>query len=300
MMKRFIITIFVVCLLLSACGGEGARDTAPAETTTVPETTAAPETETTQPQIQWETKTVYLCVSQTMTQHDGSGSGTQEFEYDEYGNRISMWPLGDSGERTARHTAYSYDGMGNLLSSVSVDAEGNPSYRYEYTYDENGNMLSELYFDEEGAVGAETYFTYDAEGWVIRETETAYYYDPARTYQYEFVYSADYSACTISSSANGDASGHSQETYDAAGRVTRKESYAQDGSWRSTITYAYDAAGKIAVEEHYSSNELQADYDVIYTYDENGCLISKDVDYYYGYIMEYVYEPFEILVPVAG
>lgn len=298
-MKKRIAFFFSVCMLLSACGSENAQETKPVETTAAPETTAATETVPTETQLQWETQTVYLCVSQTMTQHDGSGSGTQEFEYDEYGNQISMWPLEASGERSLKHTEYSYDNMGNLLSSVSVDAEGNPGSRYEYTYDENGNMLSDLYFNAEGAVRAETYYTYNADGWVIQKTETAYYYDPARTYQYDFAYVEDYFACTISTINNGDATGYTKETYDAAGRVTRADNYSQDDSWKSTITYAYDSAGNILREEHYSKNELQADYDVIYTYDENGCLISKDVDYYYGYIMEFVYEPFEILVPVT-
>ena len=298
-MKKRIAFFFSVCMLLSACGSENAQATKPVETTAAPETTAATETGPTETQLQWETQTVYLCVSQTMTQHDGSGSGTQEFEYDEYGNRISMWPLGDSGERSLKHTEYSYDRMGNLLSSVSVDAEGNPGSRYEYTYDGNGNMLSYLFFDAEGILGAEHYYVYNADGWVIQETETAYYYDPARTHQYGFTYTEDYSSCIITTLNSSESTGYTEETYDTAGRVTSLDNYTQDGNWSSTITYAYDAAGNILREEHYSKNELQADYDVIYTYDENGCLISKDVDYYYGYIMEFVYEPFEILVPVT-
>ena len=52
------------------------------------------------------------------------------------------------------------------------------------------------------------------------------------------------------------------------------------------------------MEWRYSSSETQADYDTIFTYDENGLLISKNVDYYYGHLIEYTYEPFEILVRV--
>lgn len=299
-MKKRIVCLLIACMMLSACGRDTVQDAEPVETTLATVITATPETVVTEPTIQWETKTVYLCVSQTMTQHDGSGSGTQEFEYDEYGNQIRMWQVSDSGERTLKHTEYSFDTMGNMLSSVSVNEEGNPGSRYEYTYDENGNLLSELYFNADGIVSAEDYYTYNSDGWVTRKTETAYYYDPARTFEYEFVYSEDYSSCRISSTNNGEPGGYTEETYDTAGRVTRTDNYAQDGSWKSTITYAYDPEGKILCEEHYSKNELQADYDVIYTYDGNGCLISKDVDYYYGYIMEYVYASFEILVPVVG
>ena len=298
-MKRGLACLFAVCMLLSACASENTQDTAPDTKLTEPETTVTTETVPTEPQLRWETRQVFLCVRQTMTQHDGSGSSAQEFEYDEYGNRSSMWPLEPSGERGLNHTEYSYDQMGNLISSVSVDAQGNAGSRYEYTYDENGNVLSELYYNAEGVVSAETYYVYNADGWITGKTEKAYYFDPARTYQYAFAYASDYSACTVSSVMDGEAVGYTNETYDADGRVTRADNYAQDDSWKSTITYAYDAAGNILKEEHYTKNDLQADYDIIYTYDENGCLISKNVDYYYGYIMEYTYETFEISVPVV-
>ena len=45
---------------------------------------------------------------------------------------------------------------------------------------------------------------------------------------------------------------------------------------------------------------MQSDYDVIYTYDENGLLIKELVDYYYGDETTYTYELREILVPVTG
>ena len=298
-MKRGLACLFAVCMLLSACASENTQDTAPDTKPTEPETTATTETVPTEPQLRWETRQVFLCVRQTMTQHDGSGSSAQEFEYDEYGNRSSMWPLDPSGERALNHTEYSYDQLGNLISSVSVDAQGNPGSRYEYTYDENGNVLSELYYNAEGVVSAETYYVYNADGWLTGKTEKAYYFDPARAYQYAFAYASDYSACTVSSVMDGEAVGYTNETYDADGRVTRADNYAQDDSWKSTITYAYDAAGNILKEEHYTENDLQADYDIIYTYDENGCLISKNVDYYYGYLMEYTYGTFEISVPVV-
>ena len=298
-MKRGLACLFAVCMLLSACASEDTQDTAPDTKPTEPETTATTETVPTEPQLRWEKQKVFLCVRQTMTQHDGSGSSAQEFEYDEYGNRIGMWPLEPSGKRSPSYTEYSYDQMGNLISSVSVDAQGNPGSRYEYTYDENGNVLSELYYNAEGAVRAETYYVYNADGWLAGKTEKAYYFDPVRDYQYAFAYEPDYSACTVSSVMDGEAVGYTNETYDADGRVTRADNYAQDDSWKSTITYAYDAAGNILKEEHYTENDLQADYDIIYTYDENGCLISKNVDYYYGYIMEYTYGTFEISVPIV-
>lgn len=303
-MKKTLISLLAICMcvsMLSACGNADTPSTEPSTTDAPTETTAAPTTvPVTEPPIQWETRTVYLCVSRTMTQHDGSGSGTVEFEYDEYGNQIRQWSVGYPGDRSGRSTVYSYDDKGNMLSSVSVDAEGAVGSRYEYTYDAAGNILSELYINQEGIISAEEYFTYNEDGWLIQKTDTAYYYDPALTIEYVVEYSADYASATIRKTNNGEPSGYTLETYDAAGRVVRTENYAKDGSWKSTITYAYDTQGKILLEEHFSSNELQADYNVIYTYNENDCLTSMDADYYYGYIMEFVYEPFEILVPVEG
>ena len=303
-MKRSICLslIFLMCAAtFIGCGEADTQNMVPEATETAAGTTAATTTEaTTEPQIQWETKTVYLCVSRTMTQHDGSGSGTFEYEYDEYGNQIREWYAVYRGDISGRHTEYTYDEKGNMLSSQSVDDQGNPGCRYAYSYNTEGKLLSELYYDAEGVVGAETYYTYNEAGWLIHQTENMYFYDPPRYWEHEITYSDDYSAAIVQSTNNGQQDGYAKETYDTEGRLIRRDSYGQNDSWKTAITYAYDAQGRVLREEHYSSNELQADYDVIYTYDEKDCLISMDVDYYYGYVMEYEYAPFEILVPTES
>ena len=89
-----------------------------------------------------------------------------------------------------------------------------------------------------------------------------------------------------------------EETYNAAGQVLTSSVCDANGSWKRTQTWEYDTEGRLLREGNYSRSETQADYMTIYTYDENGLLLSKNVDYYYGYLLEFTYEPFEILVRV--
>jgi hypothetical protein len=76
------------------------------------------------------------------------------------------------------------------------------------------------------------------------------------------------------------------------------KNYEANGKLISTCESTYDSEGRLLQEYKKSSRDTQPDYKVIYTYDENGLLKSKDADYYYGHIVEYTYEAFEILVRV--
>ena len=214
----------------------------------------------------------------------------QHMEYDEHNQLIRSYYVEDG--KVTRETVYeySYDESGNLIeertgNSVTV-----------MTYDEEGRVLSKVsyYKDEKNN---ETYYEYDEQGYVIAETRIERYSEEM-TYTFAVTYNEDHTEATIEQFKNGEPNGITEETYNAAGQVLRSTAHDANGSWKHSQTWEYDAEGKLLQEGNFSSSETQADYMTIYTYDENGLLLSKNVDYYYGYLLEFTYEPFEILVRV--
>ena len=236
----------------------------------------------------YEKQTVYLCTQEFLHNYEG-GDFLKGYTYDEYGRIAEYFQIKDDGSRGWVHT-YSYDENGN---NTEINTG---SGLYTMTYDENGNLLSKLYAYD-GEVSSETYYTYDANGYVVNEKRIERYSDEV-IYTYEIFYTSDYSEAVINQYKNGEPNGTTYETYNAAGQVLDSQVYDVDGNWKSGQTYSYDAAGNLLEQGNYTRSETQADYVTYYTYDEAGLLISKNVDYYYGYLLTYTYEPFEILVRV--
>lgn len=257
----------------------------------LPEDPWADMTEETEPEIRYETRRVYLCVSSTMEQYDGSGSSTSEYEYDEFGRLVTRWSVDASGSRQGS-TVYSYDEKGNLIKET-----GSSGGYYLYTYDRDGNCLSSEYYGANGEISSRYTYTYDSEGYLIDEL-TEYYFNDS-IYHYSYSYNEDYTERTTYRISEEDTYVSGVTCLDAAGNVLSSSSYYSDGALGSSIAYTYDAEGRLIREDTYHDSELQYDYSVYYTYDEHGNLTFKDVDYYYGYGMTYVYEEFEILVPVT-
>lgn len=289
-MKR-LLGLLILCLYMTAllCGCGSAQE--PEQTADAPqlqETEAVTE-EPTEAEPVYEMQTVYLCVLKTQTNYEDNSEFKTQMAYNEYGQLVEKWRPEADGSKSSV-TTYVYDELGNCT-------EENTEYgRYERTYDEQGRMLSELYYSSD-VCKSEYRYTYDEAGFVVEEVRISRYSDE-RNETYQITYNADHTESLIHYFRNGEANGYTKETYDGNGNVLTTNSYDQNDAWTGGITYEYDAQGRIAVEQHSSSRETQPDYDVIYTYDENGLLLSKNVDYYYGYLTEYTYEPFEILVRV--
>lgn len=282
-----------VSFLLCGCSGEE-QETMPPETESVIQTEAVTEpvetTEPTEPVPEYETKTVYLCTQQTMTQYESGAVFKTAYAYDEYGRKIEQWRANDDGTKS-QVSVFTYDEAGNNIAEYYEQ-----SSHYEMTYDEAGRLLSKLYYYGEEC-DMEYYYTYNEDGYVIKEVRITRYSDEKND-TYELTYSDDYAEAMIDHYFNGEKTGYTQETYNERGQVLTSQNYDLNGNWRSGSKYEYDADGKITTEWRYSGSETQADYDTIYTYDENGLLVSKNVDYYYGHLIEYTYEPFDILVRV--
>lgn len=283
-MKKLLV-LLALCLCMTAlfCG---CGDTVGTE-----QTTAAPALQETQPVTEdpteagpvYELQTVYLCVQEDMKNYEG-GSNRKGYTYDEYGRVKEYFMLNADGSY-AWVTEYSYDEQGNNIEMRTGDSVT------VMTYDEYGRLTSKL------SGYMEYYYVYDEMGFVIEETCIERFSDEV-TYSFTMTYNADHTEATIDQFKNGEPNGQTIENYNAAGQVLTSNTYDPNGNWKHGQTWEYDEAGRLMKEYNYSRSETQADYETIYTYDEKGLLLSKNVDYYYGYLLEYTYEPFEILVRV--
>lgn len=299
-MKRIIALSLVLCgILMILCGC--ASDTTEENGSTTQQQTAAVETtaEPTETQVRWEEKQVYLCVSIKTKFFDGHSPNGSEYEYNEYGQKTKSWGIYD-GERTGSYTEYEYDELGRLVKEYSHNEEYEVlCYYILYTYDENGKLLKKTNYELNDEVSYETVYTYDDAGWLTGEKTTYYSRDPATTSEEVTEFNADHTQGTRYTYEDGVKSPwYTVEEYDDQGRIISMNRLNEDGTWGSSREYFYDELGHISKEVYNTSSDMQADYNVYYTYDENGCLVKDLVDYYYGDETTYTYELFTILVPV--
>ncbi len=291
-MIRFVTLVLCIALLTCGCGGK--KDDTPDDTKGGGLTDLFTEpTETIEPietEPVYEKQTVYLCTMEKQTLHENDATSVRCNSYDEYGRKIESWVQQPDGSKGSVNT-FTYDEFGNNI--VETTKYGH----YERTYDEEGRMLSQLYYNADDECSSEYYYTYNEAGYLIERKEITRYSEE-KTYVYKVTYSSDYSSAVIDSFCDGEKIGYTEETYNADGQVTYYKNYDAEGKWTSSCESTYDSEGRLLLENKRSSRDTQPDYKVIYTYDENGLLISKDADYYYGHIVEYTYEAFEILVRV--
>lgn len=291
-MKKRFSCLLLICLslLLCACGGGNAAQETESAVNEETQVSSEPSfDETTVPEPVYETRTVYLCVLETMTNYENNSTFKTGFSYDEYGNRISSWRVESDGSKGAE-TVYEYDEAGRLIRETR-----DGSY-YDYIYNEQGLLTDQSWYSD-GVCTSEEHYTYDEAGFVINQVRITRYSDEV-TYEYQITYDENHREASVESIKNGQRSGSTKETYNEAGQVTLSKNFDKEDQWTSSREYEYDETGKLLREYSFSRSETQADYQVIYTYDENGLLLSKNVDYYYGYLLEFTYEPFEILVRV--
>ena len=291
-MIRFVTLMLCIALLTCGCGGR--KDDTPDDTkggslsdltTETGETTAA-----TEPEPVYEKQTVYLCTEEKQTLHENDAVTVRYNTYDEYGRKTESWVKLSDGSRGSANS-FIYDEAGNNITETTDYG------RYERTYDEAGRLLSQLYYNSDNVCTSEYHYTYNDDGYLTERKEITRY-SGEKTYVYTVNYASDYSSAVIDSYLDGEKVGYTEETYNAAGQVTFSKNYDAEGNWTSSCASTYDAQGRLVLEQKEFSRDTQADYNVVYTYDENGLLVSKDAAYYYGQIVEYTYEAFEILVRV--
>ncbi len=212
------------------------------------------------------------------------------YTYDEYGNMVEFWTVTENGERI-NYTTYRYDEKGNLLE------RNNPGQSSKVmTYDDGGRILTERhYFGDE--CKAEIEYTYDEAGYLIRKYEVECDQDEQIAVT-DYTYNEDHTHVRIEAFWGGALSNYTEQTLRDNGDVIESATYAADGSWLNSASCEYDAQGRRISQWNRFERDEQADFQTIFTYDERGLLISRNADYYYGNLLEYTYEPFEILVRV--
>ncbi len=248
-----------------------------------------PEASTEQEPV-YEKQTVYLCVRATMEQWDESGTSEIAYTYDEYGNRV-----GEHAVTYGNYTECAYDFWGNMVEKTSYNSEGVVTSRCISTYNQDGQVLTEQY-TYNGEPTSDYTYTYDQNGYLVEKVQFSH--SSGKETRSTTTYNDDYSESRIDRYEDGVLKSYTQESFSEAGCILTTDTYAADGTWSSSVVYTYDSENRVSTEWHTSSHELQPDYEVIYTYDDNGLLVFKNVDYYYGYGMTYEYELFEIQVRV--
>lgn len=247
------------------------------------ESTPTQDADENEDEIEYEIKEVWLCVRDTIKQWDGSGTSVYEYEYDEFGNQISMKDV--AGDREWK---YEYDAAGNQIRAKLPSGAVT-----EMTYDKEGHLLSSITTGSDGQVKMEYHYTYDKAGFVIEEVYKEYFIDFES--QYVSTYNADHTERETVGYQNGEMTQKIVASLNANGDLLKSDTYDTDGTWMGGIECEYDDAGRITLERVLTPAEVQ---NTIYTYDENGLLISKNTDYYYGSETTYEYERFEIKVRV--
>jgi len=293
--KWLVMALLCVSLFLAGCGDLSKllpiKDFLPekeTEATQIPETLPMEATvaqEETEPA--YELKTVYLCTGDILTNYEDGSSFESAYTYDSFGRLYQAFRVLEDGTKKLTSTYY-YDEFGN-----NIRQESQSSY-YEMEYDDQGRLLSKRWYSG-GECKGEYLYTYDEAGFVIQRVEISRYSEETVTL-YNVQYDADHTESYVEKFVNEEFDGYTEETYDKNGQVLTAKNYDANGNWRSAFVYEYDGAGNLVVQHNYSRSETQADYSVYYLY-EDGLLRSKNVDYYYGYLQEYFYETFEILVP---
>lgn len=273
-MIRFVVLMLCIALLTCGCGGK--KDDTPDETKGGSLTDLITEpAQTTEPEPVYEKQTVYLCTMEIQTLHENNAVSVRCNSYDEYGRKTESWIDLPDGTRGSVST-FTYSESGNRMMETTQYGY------YDRTYDEAGRILRQLYFSGDECV-SEYYYTYNEDGYLIERTETTRYSEE-KTYTYKVTYTPDYSGAVIDSYLNGEKVGYTEETYNADGQVSSYTNYDAEGNWTSGCECTYDSEGRLLQEYKKSSRDTQPNYKVIYTYDENGLLKSKDADYYYGHI----------------
>lgn len=268
-----ILTGIMVSVMLSGCGsttdaGENAAEPAEEQTETEEpeeESEEIVEGEETEPEI----ITVYLPVKEAGSKEDGSSTGYNEREYDDYGNRIKCTYYNSDGSLdSAEEAEYEYDNVGRVLKKTTYRSnEDGEKYVYGETECEynKGKLLKSStttyeHDEEDIELAGYTHYVYEREyddkGNIVKTVFTLYLTDGSEE-KVEDTYE-----------------------YDAEGREIKCIMIGSAG-WKSIAEYEYDENGskildretttyKSGIEENYETKWIYE-----YEYNEAGNIVKK-------------------------
>lgn len=202
------------------------------------------------------------------------------YTYDADGRTVKEVYTADGNVHT---TTYTYNADGRL--SEKHYASGGGDIRYTFTYDEKGNLTEEKSVSSDGEETATTYQYNDAGKETLRRTEDN---DGVR-YEYETAYHDNGNVHTCSVRRSYESRTYIFE-YDKQGRLWREwnhpdgadpalemeRTYDENGhllqthypNTGGTVKYVYDTQGLL-------TETLDGAHHTVYTYDENGNLLTE-------------------------
>lgn len=237
------------------------------------------------------------------------GCGLIRYSY-ENGNRVSTKVFGPDGEPISidghHETLVEYDDRGNAVRNTYLDEQGRLTQDgvavIELTVDSYGNELERRYYDAQGEPIQEqaglAYWKreqeYDERGNCVRVTYTSLtgeYADGYATALTEFdeygnlvrqsFLDEDGAPCT-----DDDGASVIMNTYDEKNQLIRQEYLNMDGQpgndyGISAIERQYDERGRLTRDVYYrpDAGTETMEYQIVYTYDEYGEIVSRDFQY---------------------
>lgn len=127
------------------------------------------------------------CVGKAVTRDDQPGS-TTEYTFDAAGNLLTECVTLPDGS-ISRKTTFTYNENGDLVEEINDRMDGDPSvWKYSYTYGENGLPMTRITLDDEGNETFRREYTYDSEGRILTETASS---SSGRSSRSEYAYDED-------------------------------------------------------------------------------------------------------------
>ncbi len=222
---------------------------------------------------------------------DGSKGICSEYEYDEYGNRISSVSYDTNGEITAsveneynefgeltRHrvfkadgtvqeTFYEYDSNGNLIKTGTSDENGEFSFWWEYDYDSNGRPARDRACNSNGMNEVRYRYEYDENGNPAKKT----YVESDGEESSWYIYECDSKGNIIKSSYYFVLSGLSdwEETeYDENDNIIKKTYFYNSGLNFYGNEYEYDEEGNVIRNSEFSEKGDRGSTKTEYSYED--------------------------------
>ena len=286
-MKKIIALFLIIMLLMSGCSDKTPDVTTPDETQAPTYSNEGPEgiLDDNMPQ------TVYKLVRAVSVDEEGVEQWHREYFYDANGFCTEELEVSNAGTITYRQVN-TPDENGRVGTSQVTEAEG-ISYTITYTYDDQGRIARQE-TSSGGEVTDYTEYTYDEKGNYLSLKQ--YYYDQlVMDYAFSYTYNENGDIIVRDEYLSGTLLSHVEITYDEQGREIASVSSIADGASQSRTESTWE--GLTETRKYFGMGDTEPYMTSVITYDDHGNVIIEESQYSGGSftMMEYTYEPFEVM-----
>lgn len=288
-MKKIIPFLLVVLLLLAACTAED-----PAQTTDPSAETAAPTYSNEGPEgilDENAPQTIYKLVRVVSLDENGLEQWHREYIYDANGFCTEETEVSSAGTVTYRQV--NTPNEAGLLGSCQVTDVSGLAYTIEYTYDNQGRVILQQTYSG-GELTDHTEYTYDDQGNYL--TLKQYYGgELVMDYEFSYTYNEKGDQLTRDEYLLGQLFSHVEFVYDDQGREISSTSSIAGGASQSRTESTWE--GLTETRKYYGMGDTEPYMTSVITYDDHGNVIIEESQYSGGAftMMEYTYEPFEVM-----